>query len=218
MKTICIVTAVVALLLGGSGDADAQKKTWSFDDAVVGKLPVGWSSARTGRGAGSVWKVVRDKSAPSGANVLAQTSSDGPGRVFNLCLADPTRYRDFDLSVSFKANTGNIDQGGGPVWRFQDANNYYICRMNPLEDNFRVYKVVAGKRIQLASLDIEALAGKWHAIRVGMHGDHITCSVNGKKLDVHDDSIDKPGKVGLWTKADAATSFDDLSVSTKGQE
>ena len=216
MKTPCVATAVVALLLLGA-DVRAQNRTWSFEDAQVGKLPLGWSSAKTGEGPGSIWKVLADDSAPSGGNVLAQTSSDGPNRLFNLCVADKTSFKDLDLSVSFRANTGRIDQGGGPVWRYQDADNYYICRMNPLEDNFRIYKVIAGRRRQLASLDIKAPAGKWHTIRVSMRGDKIVCSVNGKKLDARDGSIDMPGKIGLWTKADAVTSFDELSVKARKQ-
>ncbi len=206
-----IVVLTSALLLGG-GDK-SQGQTWDFEDATVGKLPSGWSSAKTGQGPGSVWKVLEDHSSPRGANVLAQTSSDGPNRLFNLCVADDTSFQDVSLSVSFKANTGRIDRGGGPVWRYQDADNYYVCRMNPLEDNFRIYKVIAGKRSQLASLDIRAPAGKWHTIRVSMRGDEMVCSVNGKKLSVRDRAIDKPGKIGLWTKADAVTSFDNLVAS-----
>jgi len=215
MKTAYVLSAIVALLLVGGGQP--QKKTWNFEDAKVGKLPAGWSSAKTGKGPGSVWKVLEDKSAPDGSKVLAQTSSEGPNRSFNLCVADKKKYKDLDLRVSFKANMGKLDQGGGPMWRYQDANNYYICRMNPLEDNFRIYKVIAGKRIQLASLDVEALAGKWHTIRVKMRGTQISCSVNGKKLDARDGSIDRPGKIGLWTKSNAVTSFDNLAVSLPKQ-
>ena len=211
MKTAYVFSAMVALLLVGGGQP--KKQTWTFEDAKVGKLPRGWSSAKTGKGPGSVWKVLKNKSAPSGDKVLAQTSSDGPNRLFNLCVADKTSFKDFDLSVSFKANTGKLDQGGGPVWRYLDANNYYICRHNPLEDNFRVYKVIGGKRIQLASVRIKAAAGKWHKIRVVVRGDRFVCSLNDKQIDVRDASITKAGKVGLWTKADAVTSFDDFKVS-----
>ena len=188
-------------------------ETWNFEDTKAGKLSKGWSTAKTGKGSGSVWKVLEDKTAPSGTKVLAQTSSEGPNRIFNLCVADKSKYSDVDLSVSFKAVQGEIDQGGGPVWRYQDANNYYIARMNPLEDNFRVYKVIEGRRFQLDSAEVEPPAGKWHTIRVVHKGSHIQCYLDGKALlDVKDDSIKDAGKIGLWTKADAVTRFDDLKV------
>src|SRR5262249_2102908 len=129
--------------------ADEKGRSVVFSKDDVGKLPGGWKAEKTGKGEGSVWKVVADKSAPSGKGyVLAQTA-EGPSALFNLCVATDTNYRDVDVSVAFKAVKGVKDQGGGIVWRYQDHNNYYIARMNPLEDNYRLYKVVAGKRIQL---------------------------------------------------------------------
>jgi len=211
MKFVLVFIAVAAMLLVAADESKPQR--WDFEDAKVGGVPKGWTSAKTGKGPGSLWKVLEDQSAPQGSKVLAQTSSEGPNRLFNLCVADDTSYADVDMTVSFKANRGKHDQGGGPVWRYQDANNYYICRHNPLEDNFRIYKVIAGKRIQLANLDYKADAGKWHTIRVVMRGEMIECSVDGRKLDVRDAAISKAGKVGLWTKADAVTEFDRFSVS-----
>jgi len=194
---------------------DEPKSTrWDFEDAIVSKLPSGWTAAKTGEGPGSVWNVIEDATSPKGRNVLAQTSSEGPNPLFNLCVADDSKFADLDLTVSFKAVKGEKDQGGGPVWRCKDANNYYIARMNPLEDNFRVYKVVGGKRRQLGSAEVEARAGTWHTIRIVHKGDHIQCYLNGKlHLDVKDDTFKEAGRIGLWTKADAVTSFDDLSVS-----
>ena len=213
MKPYCCLTVVACVLIAATA-AVAEEK-WTFEDAKVGKLPEGWSRAQTGKGEGSVWKVQQDESAPAGANVLTQTSSAGPNALFNLCVAAKSSYKDVDLTVSFKALTGDIDQGGGPVWRYKDANNYYIARMNPLEDNFRVYKVVDGRRQQLGSSDVEAPAGKWHTIRVVQKGNHIQCYLNVKlHLDVKDDTFTDAGKIGLWTKADAVTSFDKLSVAT----
>ncbi len=116
-----------------------------------------------------------------------------------------------DLTVRFHAIAGKFDQGGGLVWRAKDGRNYYIARYNPLEDNFRVYTVVDGQRTQLQNADIPRSDG-WHTLRVTMRGDHIQCFYDGKKsLDVHDTTFTKPGHIGLWTKADARTRFDDLT-------
>lgn len=211
MKCHCLL--VVLGLLAGTTNVAADE-TWNFEGTKVGKLPGGWSSAKTGKGPGSVWRVLKDDSAPSGAKILAQTSAKGPNPLFNLCVADKTSYTDVDISVSFRAVTGKIDQGGGPVWRYRDANNYYIARMNPLEDNFRVYKVVKGRRTQLDSAEVKAPAGRWHTIRVVHKGSHIQCYLNGKlDLDVRDETFQNAGKIGLWTKADAVTSFDGVRVT-----
>ena len=121
------------------------------------------------------------------------------------------------MSVAFKAMRGDEDRGGGLVWRYQDADNYYLARMNPLEDNFRVYKVEGGKRTQLGTKDdLKVPSGEWHTIAITQVGDQIACSLDGTKyLEVKDDTFPKAGKVGLWTKADAQTYFDELKVVGK---
>jgi hypothetical protein len=121
------------------------------------------------------------------------------------------------MSVAFKAVRGKNDRGGGLVWRYQDHNNYYIARMNPLEDNYRVYKVIAGRRIQLGTKeDLKVPTGEWHRLKIEQEGDHIQCYLDDKKyLDVKDATIQDAGKVGLWTKSDAQSRFDDLKVGGK---
>ena len=184
-----------------------------FEKEAIGTMPKGWTSARTGTGEGSVWTLVEDKTAPRGSTVLAQTA-ESPETLFNVCVADDTSFTDVEVTVAFKAMQGKKDQGGGVVWRYVDNNNYYIARFNPLEDNYRLYKVVDGKRIQLATKEaIKAPAGEWHTLAVRMKGNEIVCHLNGKPvLEAKDDSFTKPGKVGLWTKADAQTYFDDFQV------
>ena len=205
-------------------------ETWDFEKADAGSVPEGWSVAKTGEGPGGEWTVLADESAPAGPKVLGQVSSDGPKPLFCLCIADETSYGDVDLSVSLKGIKGSIDQGGGPMWRVQDENNYYVARMNPLEFNFRLYKVVDGKRTKLASADVEIpddegdideddpLLNKWHTIRVVHRGDQIQCYLNGElSLEFEDASIPDAGKIGLWAKADAVTSFDNLSASAPSE-
>ena len=177
---------------------------------MVGELPKDWSAAKTGEGCGSAWKVLEDK---DGKKVLAQTSDQGGNHCFNLCIADKTSFTDIDFSVAFKATAGTLDRGGGPVWRYKDEDNYYVARMNPLEDNYRVYKVVAGKRIQLGTADVKVPSGEWHTIRVVQRGSRMQCYLDGKSLlDVKDDTFADAGKIGLWTKADARTYFANLRV------
>jgi hypothetical protein len=205
---------MLLLILSGMAGADEVKPVkHDFEAATVGSVPTGWTVAKTGTGEGSVWAVVEDKSAPKGLKVLAQTA-ESPGPMFNLCVADDTNFKDLEVTVAFKAVKGKKDQGGGIVWRYKDENNYYIARFNPLEDNYRLYKVVDGKRIQLATKEeLKAPAGEWHTLTVQMKGDEIVCLLNGKKhLEAKDDAFTKAGKVGLWTKADAQTYFDDFQA------
>jgi hypothetical protein len=210
---VVLASVLAAPLHAGEGKA----RTFRFGKADVGKVPAGWKAAQTNEGKGSIWKVVEDSTAPSkGGLVLAQTAQS-PSAVFNLCVATTTSYQDVEVSVAFKAVRGKRDQGGGLVWRYQDANNYYVARMNPLEDNYRVYKVVDGKRIQLGTKeDLTVRAGEWRTLKVKMVGDHIECFLDGKKLlDVRDKAIPKAGQVGLWTKADAQTYFDSFVVASR---
>jgi hypothetical protein len=196
--------------------ATATADSWNFEDANTGELPPGWIATKTGEGPGSVWKIIEDPSAPAGPKVLAQTSPDGPNPLFNLCLCTTTKYADLDLKISLKPREGKLDQGGGPVWRCQDKDNYYVARLNPLENDFRLFHVIKGKRTLLTKpVQVQEPAGQWHTIRITHAGSHITCYLNDKKLIEHDDmTLFDPGMIGLWTKADAVTSFDNVTVST----
>src|SRR5512143_1519217 len=111
--------------------ADGKARIFRFTSDDAGKLPAGWKADQTGEGKGSEWKVVADRTAPSkSGHVLAQLAR-GPSRLFNLCVTQ-TKLKDPVVSVKLKAVAGKIDQGGGVVWRYQDASNYYVCRYNPL--------------------------------------------------------------------------------------
>jgi len=117
------------------------------------------------------------------------------------------------MEVRIKPLEGEEDQGGGLVWRYQDAKNYYITRANPLENNFRVYKVVNGNRKQMQSVNIKMQKGEWYNIKVVAIGKNIECYYNGQKLlSQIDDTFPNAGLVGFWSKADAISLFDDLKI------
>lgn len=204
--TSLFFSAACAMALAGLAGQTPQGKIESFKGATVGQLPAGWKVGKTGSGTGGEWRIVEDKEAFGGL-ALAQLRND-PGATFNLCVKSDGDYKDVDLTIGFKAMAGNMDQGGGPVWRLEDGDNYYVARMNPLESNFRLYKVVAGKRIQLATADVKAEAGKWHTIRVVHTGKHMHVSFNGKQyFHMNDETFQDAGKIGFWNKADAQTRF-----------
>jgi hypothetical protein len=189
-----------------------EAKLRDFDSDKTGKMPNGFSNQMTGKGGLGKWEVTNDDTAPSTPNILAQTSQDYFGYHFNMAINEKEIYDDLELFVKFKGVKGREDQGGGPVWRYQDANNYYIARANPLENNFRVYKVVDGNRLQMDSARLKVSSNEWHTIKIIARKNHIQCYYDGKPyLEVTDNTFQK-GKIGLWTKADAVTYFDDLEV------
>ena len=156
--------------------------------------------------------VLADPTAPSKPNILAQRSGENSGEQFSLAVVEDSDYQDLELEVKFKAVGGEEDQGGGLIWRYQDPGNYYIARANPLEDNFRIYRIVGGWRKQLQNANVKVTSGTWHIMRVVAKGDRMEGFYNGKKwLEIRDATF-PCGKIGLWTKADALTHFDDLQV------
>jgi hypothetical protein len=196
----------------------------SFNSVKQGKLPEGWVIDETlsqgwfssfeEPGKVASWAVIQDINSPN-KKILAITNLNKSARsVFNIIYTKNIKFKNGDISVKVRANSGNIDQGGGPIWRFKDKNNYYVARYNPLEENFRIYYVKDGNRTQLKSAsNLGVETNEWFTIKIKHQNNLITGWLNGKKLlDVKDDTFDSSGGVGLWTKADAISEFDDFNV------
>ena len=189
---------------------------YNFDTDAPGQIPSGFHSAKTGAGTPEKWTATADTTAPSKPNVVTQTSTDQTDYRFPLLISDEGSFQDLDLRVKFKAVSGNIDRAGGLVFRLKDPNNYYIVRANALENNYRLYHVVNGRRSQFAGANLKVTSGEWHELRVEAVGNKITCYYDGsQKIEATDETFKDAGKVGLWTKADSVTSFDDLKVVAK---
>ncbi len=206
-------------LVAGLTAGIALAETVNFDDLNAGAPPPGWTTTQTGKGEAR-WAVVADDSAPSKPNVLKQSGE----ATYPVCFKDDTSLVDGFVEVKFKPISGKEDQAGGVIWRCKDKDNYYIARANATEDNVVLYKPVKGKR---SSLDIvsrkggygvgeKVASGQWHTLRVEFVGNKFTLIFNGKKLfDVEDTTFIEAGKVGLWTKADSVTLFDDFTYGTR---
>src|SRR5262245_865203 len=190
-------------------------ETLSFDADSVGRAPAGWTVAKTGTGSPK-WTVESDPSAPSKTNVLRQS-----GRAtYPLLLKTGSSVRDGFVEVRFKAVAGSEDRAAGLVWRARDANNYYVVRANALEDNVVLYKTVNGVRSPLDivgrkggyGINVPVPANQWHSLRIDFRGNRFEVLYNGKQLfEVDDPTFGDAGKVGLWTKADSVTLFDEIS-------
>lgn len=190
----------------------------TFDADMSGAAPSGFKFGRTGTGAAGRWVVRAEADAPSAPNVLAQLDTDDTSYRFPVAVADAPLLRDLRLSVRCKSVSGRVDQACGLVFRYFDEDNYFITRSNPLENNIRLYTVKNGKRKEIASWSGTVTAAQWHEYAVEARGDHIQVFWDGQRvLDHHDATISEPGRVGLWTKADSVTYFDDLSVTALDQ-
>ena len=214
MKTLSLT--ILAMIMA-TGLAIAE--TVNFDDMKTGAAPAGWTATQTGSGTAK-WAVEKDESAPSKPNVLKQSGQ----ATFPVCIKDDTSLKDGFVEVKFKLVAGKEDQAGGVIWRAKDSNNYYIARANALEGNVVLYKTVNGKR---SPLDIvgrkggygvkePVASGQWHTLRVEFAGNHFKLIFDGKHLfAVEDTTFTEAGKVGVWTKADSVTEFDNFSYGAR---
>jgi len=216
-----IFTLVITVMIFSTENCRSQtiqtgKQVYNFKKCQVGALPEGWITAMTGKGNPGNWLVAIDETDSVRKKVLSQTSMNNFGYHFDVAVFEKSSFKNIEFSVRFKAIKGTEDQGGGPVWRYQDKDNYYIARANPLENNFRLYKVIAGNRKLLVSRNLPVSTGQWHTIKIAHVGNDIKCYYDGKLyLKTSDKTIVKTGKIGVWTKADSWCMFSDLTVEEK---
>src|SRR5829696_8561775 len=200
---------------------DMSNHAISFESTEIGVTPQGWTSTLTGSG-DPKWTVESDRTAPSKLSVLKQS-----GRAtYPLLLKDDTKIKDGFTEVKFKAIAGSQDRAAGIVWRAKDANNYYVLRANALENNVVLYKTVGGVRSELDivgrkggyGVSVPVPANTWHTLRVDFKAARFIASFNGKQLfEVEDATFTDGGKVGLWTKADSVTLFDEITYGETKQ-
>ena len=206
MKTFTIV-----LFAATSLAVVMSAETVNFDGLKAGALPPGWTATKTGTG-DPKWTVEPDDTAPSKPNVLRQSGL----ATYPVCIKDDTSLKDGFVEVKFKPISGKEDQAGGLIWRAKDANNYYIARANALEDNVTIYHTVNGRRTEKKRTSMKVASNQWHTLRVDFQGSHFTVTYDGKKaIDWDDETFKDAGKVGVWTKADSVTLFDDFSYGAK---
>lgn len=236
MKKISIITLIfIALISCNQAETNSKEETkknleivkqlpklsndsiFNFENYEVGKLPSDWSEYYTGRGDHTEWKIIDD----NGNKVLAQVSQGSRNYHFNDVVFNNFSAKNIELKVKIKGVKGRMDQGGGFIWRFIDKDNYYVVRANPLEDNVVLYKVKNGKRTDLSVLgkgrtygvNVETLGNGWNTLKLKVVDDLFSVYLNGKQIfKVKDTTFTEAGKVGLWTKADAVSYFDDFEV------
>jgi hypothetical protein len=201
-KTMKFTSILILNLLTGG----AMAETMNFDNDKPGSLPAAWSAGVTGRGSPK-WAVEQDATAPSRPNVLKQSGSG----TFTFCVLKQSSLADGYVEVKFKPLSGKEDQAGGVIWRFKNGDNYYVARANALENNLSLYYTENGSRKTLKYVDAPVAANAWHTLRVEFNGQAIKVALDGKTyIEFKDGHIAGAGAVGVWTKADSVTAFDDF--------
>ncbi len=185
----------------------------NFDSDLASVRPADILSFHTGPGSDGTWLIQPDATASSRPNVLAQISTDTSKNRFPIALVTESKYKDADLNVQIKVVDGQIDRSGGVIFRYQDANNYYLVRVNTLDDQIGLFRVSNGELKPLATNPLTAPPNGWHALRIHFKGDSIQSFFDGvKQLDAKDNSLPNAGLIGFWTHADSVAHFDDLVV------
>jgi hypothetical protein len=188
-------------------------ETHDFDKDKPGTLPAGWSCGVTGKGSPR-WAVEGDSSAPSRPNVLRQSGSG----TFPWCVRTGTSFADGFVEVKFKPEKGREDQAGGIVWRWKGGDDYYVARANALENNVSLYYTADGKRNTIKYVDAPVPPNVWHTLRAEFAGTRIKVLLDGKPyIEQQDTHLSGAGAVGVWTKADSVTAFDDFSYGGLGK-
>jgi len=202
---------LLAIALAAS---QAGAETVHFDSTKPGQLPPGWLAGITGAGQPR-WTVTTDPSTPGASNVLAQ-SGQAASRGYPWCVNTNVSLKDGFVEVKFKPVSGKEDQAGGVLWRWQDGDNYYVARGNALEDNVILFRTVHGVRKELRSVPMKVAPGQWHTLRADFSGSHVTVTFDGQKaMDWEDETFQKAGAVGVWTKADSVTMFENFSYGER---
>jgi hypothetical protein len=205
MKSLPAAGAVIMVATSAFAETD------TFDKTPAGSPPSDWTCGVTGRGSPK-WMIESDPSAPSQPNVLKQSGSG----TFPWCVKKGVSIADGYVEVKFKPLAGNEDQAGGLVWRWKDGDNYYVARANALEGNVSLYYTEHGRRNTIKYVGAPAARNQWHILRVEFSGKDIKVVLDGKKhIELQDGHISETGSVGVWTKADSVTAFDDFSFGGK---
>ena len=200
---------------GLAAEPDHAIRAWTFDTESPDALPTDFAIGTLfdGRSAGD-WKVLTTTRANSAPHVLAQLMGKGAEHAYKVVLVKDLAPMDLVVQVSFLPISGNADMGGGVVWRAADDRNYYLVRANPLEQNIRIYRVAKGVRHMLQNFDQTIDVKRWHTLRVSNEGCRIRVFYDEKEVFDLCDRTFTSGRIGLWTKSDAVTYFDDLQLQT----
>jgi hypothetical protein len=211
-RLLLLMILMIAMPAVGSS-LESTTRVWTFDNDPPATLPPEFKIGTLfdGRPAGE-WNVIATDRVKSPPHVLAQLLGKGAEHAYKTVFIKESRASDLELEVSFLPIDGKADMGGGLIWRATDDRNYYLTRANPLEQNIRIYRVVNGVRQMLKNFDHIIDVRQWHTLRVSAKGCQVQVFFDGKEVFDLCDQTFSTGQVGLWTKSDAVTYFDELKL------
>ncbi len=215
LRILLLLAVTIAIPVAGFS-LESATRVWTFDDdppqsLLPPEFHVG--TLYDGRPAGE-WKILQTEMARSGNHVLAQLMGKGAEHAYKVVLIQGTTATNLDMRASFLPISGRADMGGGLIWRATDDRNYYLTRANPLEQNIRVYRVVNGIRHMLQNFNQTIDVKHWHTLQVVNRGCQIEVFYDEQRVFDLCDKTFTQGQMGLWTKSDAITYFDDLRLAT----
>jgi len=211
-RRIAHTIAAAGLALACAGPLLGQTAAVPIAAMAIGAPPADFEFWRTGQGAPGEWVVVRDATAASG-RAIEQASRDRTDYRFPLAVYKPVAAKNAEVTIRFKAISGRIDRAGGIAVRVRTPDDYYVARANALENNVRFYRVIKGRREQLAGADVKVSSNAWHSLSLKAEEARFTVSFDGKTLYTATDAmLSDAGRIALWTKADSVTPFDRIEV------
>lgn len=206
-----IALGVVVAIPGVAVSADSLSPS-DVARMAVGEPPAGFTFGRTGKGEPGRWVVVDDAGAGAG-RAIAQVSPDRTDYRFPLAIWEGVSAANVEATIRFKPVAGRVDEAGGIAIRLTSPNDYYVVRANALEDNVRFYRVVNGRREQIAGVDTKVKPGEWHSLGIRAEGNRFSILYDDvPAFTATDDTFTGAGKVALWTKADSITHFDRVAI------
>jgi len=204
LLTACSSARAAVRYQAGDSSPPAEPMVRNFDSELSD------ATSTIGTVFNGTWEVRAEADAPSPPNALCQT---GTATFPALSLGDAV-FADVVVATRFKPISGREDRAAGLIFRIQDRDNYYILRANALENNVNFYKYAGGRRSSLKEARAQVPSGQWQELRVEAIGNHFRGFLDGQQLvEVSDDTY-QAGQVGLWTKADSVTCFDDVNAQT----
>lgn len=201
-------------------DIHSDARILTFDNESIGELPVSFTPALTGGGGAVHWEIESQQVNGAENKLVTQLSKDKTNARYPLLVHQDFIATDVDVALDFKTLSGKVDASGGIVFRYLDSKNYYVVRANSLEGNVVAYKTINGKRTNIGvrgksrayGVNVPVMHQRWQTLRVIAKGAIFGIYLDDKKIfEVENDALTQPGNVGMWTKADAVTQFDNLT-------
>lgn len=207
---LCLTMVVPALSL----IIFASETVRTFDDEPPGRPPAGFSFRVTRDASPAKWLLQRD-----GTNGFLAHVGDPSARArFSLAILDDTAAGAEWVSV--RARMAGPDGTLGVLWRVQDADNYYLAKLDLSRQDIGLYRVVRGNRVRIEGEDdLELDPNAWHTLKVVQDGDSLRVYIGGiRVLRARDRTFGTSGAAGVWCTGDAVAHFDDVKIGRENDE